>query len=105
MPSTDTDRQPLRAANAAEESAVLEALNRLAPSEATRRRAAARASALVEQIRNAARPGLMESFLAEYGLSTQEGLALMTMAEALLRVPDALTADTLIADKIGAGDW
>ncbi len=105
MPSSPADRQPLRAAYASEEADVLAALNRLAPSEATRRKAAARAAVLVEQIRNAARPGLMESFLAEYGLSTQEGLALMTMAEALLRVPDAATADVLIADKIGAGDW
>ena len=105
MPSTHTDRQPLRDAYDAQERDVLEALNRFAPSESTRRRAAARAAVLVQQIRSSAQPGLMESFLAEYGLSTQEGLALMTMAEALLRVPDALTADTLIADKIGAGDW
>ena len=39
------------------------------------------------------RPGLMEVFLAEYGLSTKEGIALMCLAEALLRVPDAATMD------------
>jgi RHH-type proline utilization regulon transcriptional repressor/proline dehydrogenase/delta 1-pyrroline-5-carboxylate dehydrogenase len=38
-------------------------------------------------------PGLMEAFLAEYGLSTDEGVALMCLAEALLRVPDAETID------------
>ncbi|MCW5724677.1 MAG: bifunctional proline dehydrogenase/L-glutamate gamma-semialdehyde dehydrogenase PutA [Maricaulaceae bacterium] len=49
--------------------------------------------------------GLMESFLQEYGLSNREGLALMCLAEALLRVPDAATADRLIAEKISGGDW
>ena len=49
--------------------------------------------------------GGLEDFLRDYGLSTKEGLALMVMAEALLRVPDAATQDALIADKIGAGDW
>ena len=70
-----------------------------------RREIARRATALVRRLRTGARPGLMESFLARYGLSTEEGLALMTLAEALLRVPDAPTVDALIADKIGAGDW
>ena len=42
----------------------------------------------------------MEVFLAEYGLSTEEGIALMCLAEALLRVPDADTIDALIEDKI-----
>ncbi len=49
--------------------------------------------------------GLMESFLQEFGLSNKEGLALMCLAEALLRVPDAETADDLIAEKIGSGSW
>ncbi|MBL4538228.1 MAG: bifunctional proline dehydrogenase/L-glutamate gamma-semialdehyde dehydrogenase PutA [Oceanicaulis sp.] len=49
--------------------------------------------------------GLMESFLQEFGLSNKEGLALMCLAEALLRVPDAETADALIAEKIGSGAW
>lgn len=63
------------------------------------------ATKLVEQIRSASRPGLMESFLAEYGLSTDEGVALMCLAEALLRVPDSETIDALIEDKIVASDW
>ncbi len=65
----------------------------------------ARAARLVERIRDSARPGLMEVFLAEYGLSTDEGIALMCLAEALLRVPDAETMDALIEDKIAPSDW
>jgi RHH-type proline utilization regulon transcriptional repressor/proline dehydrogenase/delta 1-pyrroline-5-carboxylate dehydrogenase len=49
--------------------------------------------------------GLMESFLQEFGLSNKEGLALMCLAEALLRVPDKDTADDLISEKIGSGKW
>ena len=60
---------------------------------------------LVSRIRASVRPGLMEVFLAEYGLSTQEGVALMCLAEALLRVPDAETMDALIEDKIAPGQW
>ncbi|MBL4595086.1 MAG: proline dehydrogenase family protein, partial [Robiginitomaculum sp.] len=51
------------------------------------------------------RKGMMESFLAEFGLSNKEGLALMCLAEALLRVPDEKTADALIAEKIASGNW
>ena len=47
----------------------------------------------------------MEVFLAEYGLSTTEGVALMCLAEALLRIPDAATVDALIRDKIAPADW
>ncbi len=49
--------------------------------------------------------GGIEDFLREYSLSTREGLALMVLAEALLRVPDAATADRLIEDKLAAGDF
>ena len=51
------------------------------------------------------RKGLMETFLEEFGLSNNEGLALMCLAESLLRVPDAKTADKLIAEKIKSGQW
>src|SRR5580658_4157820 len=66
----------------------------------------ARATALVEAIR-AKTGGLggVEDFLHAYSLSTKEGLALMVLAEALLRVPDAATADRLIEDKLAAGRW
>jgi RHH-type proline utilization regulon transcriptional repressor/proline dehydrogenase/delta 1-pyrroline-5-carboxylate dehydrogenase len=49
--------------------------------------------------------GGIEDFLRAYSLSTQEGLALMMLAEALLRVPDEATADRLIEDKLGRGHW
>jgi RHH-type proline utilization regulon transcriptional repressor/proline dehydrogenase/delta 1-pyrroline-5-carboxylate dehydrogenase len=64
------------------------------------------ATRLVEAIR-ARRGGLggVEDLLHAYSLSTREGLALMVLAEALLRVPDAETADRLIEDKLAAGDW
>jgi RHH-type transcriptional regulator, proline utilization regulon repressor / proline dehydrogenase / delta 1-pyrroline-5-carboxylate dehydrogenase len=70
------------------------------------RRIDARATRLVEAIR-ARRGGLggVEDFLHAYSLSTKEGLALMVLAEALLRVPDPATADRLIEDKLRAGDW
>ena len=51
------------------------------------------------------RKGMMESFLEEFGLTNSEGLALMCLAEALLRVPDAATRDDLIAEKIRSGNW
>ncbi|WP_294929085.1 bifunctional proline dehydrogenase/L-glutamate gamma-semialdehyde dehydrogenase PutA [uncultured Paracoccus sp.] len=65
----------------------------------------ARAAGLVRRIRAEAKPSLMEHFLAEYGLSTREGVALMCLAEAMLRVPDRLTIDALIEDKIAPSDW
>ncbi len=49
--------------------------------------------------------GGLDSFLQEFGLSTKEGIALMCLAEALLRIPDTDTADRLIRDKIGSADW
>lgn len=49
--------------------------------------------------------GEMETFMREYGLETDEGLALMTLAEALLRIPDTKTASALIKDKISQADW
>ena len=66
----------------------------------------ARASRLVTAIRaRVGGVGGVEDFLHAYALSTKEGLALMVLAEALLRVPDAETADLLIEDKLKAGDW
>ncbi|AZV78778.1 bifunctional proline dehydrogenase/L-glutamate gamma-semialdehyde dehydrogenase PutA [Parasedimentitalea marina] len=70
-----------------------------------RARICANAAALVRDIRDHSAPGLMEVFLAEYGLSTDEGVALMCLAEALLRVPDAETIDALIEDKIAPSNW
>ena len=64
-----------------------------------------RAVELVERIRADSDPGMMELFLGEYGLSSDEGVALMCLAEALLRVPDAETMDALIEDKIAPSEW
>src|SRR5215467_578630 len=70
------------------------------------RRIDAYARRLVEGIRaRAGGLGGIEDFLHAYSLSTKEGLALMVLAEALLRVPDAVTADRLIEDKLATGDW
>lgn len=61
---------------------------------------------LVESARKSQkRQGVVESFLQEFSLGTREGLALMCLAEALLRTPDADTRDRLIAEKIGSADW
>lgn len=78
-----------------------------APMETTaKRNAQARARALVETVRaNRKRFGGLDSFLQEFGLSTKEGIALMCLAEALLRIPDADTANKLIRDKIGSAEW
>ena len=65
------------------------------------RRIDQRATGHIQGIRDAATGiGGVEDFLREYGLSTREGLALMVLAEALLRVPDAITQDKLIEDKL-----
>jgi RHH-type proline utilization regulon transcriptional repressor/proline dehydrogenase/delta 1-pyrroline-5-carboxylate dehydrogenase len=74
--------------------------------EAAEARIDARARRLIATIRSRAGGlGGIEDFLHAYSLSTKEGLALMVLAEALLRVPDAATADRLIEDKLAAGDW
>lgn len=64
------------------------------------------ATLLVEQVRNARRKTTgIDSFLTEYALSSEEGIALMCLAEALLRVPDNRTIDDLIKDKLAKADW
>src|SRR5690606_7930540 len=64
------------------------------------------AVALVDHARlSQKKQGVVESFLQEFSLGTREGLALMCLAEALLRTPDADTRDRLIAEKIGSADW
>ncbi|MCA2012459.1 bifunctional proline dehydrogenase/L-glutamate gamma-semialdehyde dehydrogenase PutA [Cereibacter sphaeroides] len=88
-----------------EETLVAALAEAAALSPEARARIHARAVQLVKDIRSGAKPGLMEVFLAEYGLSTDEGIALMCLAEALLRVPDASTMDALIEDKIAPSDW
>ncbi len=76
------------------------------PTHAQRERIAERARGLVEAIRQGRRrAGGIDAFLQEYALSSEEGVVLMCLAEALLRIPDHETADRLIRDKIGSADW
>ncbi len=64
------------------------------------------AAQLVETLRNKrVKAGGVDALMREFSLSSDEGVALMCLAEALLRIPDAGTRDALIRDKIGGGDW
>ncbi len=74
-------------------------------SEDGRARICSAAEKLVTDIRSSVKPNVLESMLVEYGLGTEEGLALLRIAEALIRVPDAATMDALIADKLVPVDW
>ncbi|WP_168012643.1 bifunctional proline dehydrogenase/L-glutamate gamma-semialdehyde dehydrogenase PutA [Halomonas salinarum] len=99
-------RTRIRAHYAADEAAVLKGLvERIKLSEEERRQVADVGAKYVDRVRKETSPSMMESFLAEYGLSTEEGVGLMCLAEALLRVPDAETIDDLIYDKIEPSDW
>ncbi len=70
------------------------------------RNVGARALALVQAVRGArGSGGALDAFLREYSLASREGVILMCLAEALLRIPDGETADRLIADKIPTGAW
>lgn len=60
---------------------------------------------LIERLRKKGQRGGVDGLVKEYSLSSDEGVALMCLAEALLRVPDNATRDALIRDKIGKGDW
>lgn len=74
--------------------------------EAARAKISATAAALVRAVRrNTNKDGGIEAFLQQYDLSSEEGVLLMCVAEALLRIPDGKTADRLIADKITAANW
>ena len=99
-------RAVITAAYRRPEAACLEPLLDLA---ATRAAEAARireiAHRLVMALRANTRKGGAEGLIHEYALSSQEGIALMCLAEALLRIPDTETRDALIRDKISTGDW
>lgn len=105
------DREALRGAidshyRADESQCVRALLDGLARAHETSQRIDAQARRLVEAVR-AERTGRggIDAFLQEYGLSTQEGVLLMCVAEALLRVPDDETQERLIRDKISTADW
>jgi RHH-type proline utilization regulon transcriptional repressor/proline dehydrogenase/delta 1-pyrroline-5-carboxylate dehydrogenase len=110
-------REAITAATRAPETSLLPGLlerARLEPAAAARVRPLALrlAAGVREQVRARAsllgsggRAGLVQGLLQEFALSSQEGVALMCLAEALLRIPDTATRDALIRDKIGRGDW
>lgn len=102
----DTIRQQIRANYLPDEDGAVKRLAEATGLSAGDRDAiSARAADLVRAVRGSSDPRLMEVFLSAYGLSTKEGVALMCLAEALLRVPDTETMDDLIADKIAPHDW
>ncbi|MBM9594064.1 bifunctional proline dehydrogenase/L-glutamate gamma-semialdehyde dehydrogenase PutA [Roseitranquillus sediminis] len=99
-------RAAIRHRYGSDEGAVIrDLMERIGLSQGERRAVAAAGAGIVSRVRRETSPSMMESFLAEYGLSTEEGVGLMCLAEALLRVPDAETVDDLIQDKIEPSDW
>lgn len=107
FPETSPLRDAIDAAGAADEADCVDRL--LAEADAgpaLNTRIQDRAEALVEAVRarTEAAHGL-DAFMHRYDLSSHEGVMLMCLAEALLRIPDAATADRLIAEKIGGADW
>ncbi len=81
-------------------------IERAVYTEDERRRTAEIARRLVHEARaDQAQHGGVDAFMREYGLTSEEGIILMCLAEALLRIPDSETADTFIAEKIAGGNW
>lgn len=74
-------------------------------SEARINRIQQRARELVEQVRDERKRGGIDAFMYQYDLSSDEGVALMCLAEAMLRIPDKATIDQLIQEKLSSGDW
>ncbi|MGZ9109172.1 MAG: bifunctional proline dehydrogenase/L-glutamate gamma-semialdehyde dehydrogenase PutA [Micavibrio sp.] len=99
--------QPLSDYLYTDEAARVDALLAALPWDQARHdRVEAKAIDMVNRVRTGKRrSGEMEAFLKQYSLTTEEGLALMGMAEALLRIPDARTAKALIRDKVGSAEW
>ncbi|HSE13091.1 MAG TPA: bifunctional proline dehydrogenase/L-glutamate gamma-semialdehyde dehydrogenase PutA [Rudaea sp.] len=89
-----------------ETEAMSELLGQAALPPAERDLVLARATELVARVRaKASQQSAVESFMREYDLSSEEGVLLMCVAEALLRIPDKATADKLISDKLGEANW
>ena len=104
--SKDPLRQKIRENYLLDEAMILQQLVGDADlSDVLRERITNKAIHLIKTVRQTGTPSIMENFLAEYGLTTKEGVALMCLAEALLRVPDSHTIDELIEDKISHGNW
>src|SRR3954466_14646163 len=104
--ATASARAEIRRLHRAPEPEVLKPLLKDAALDADlRRRVERRALAMLAELRAAQSSGWVNQFLQEYRLNTSEGIALLSLAEAFLRVPDPETADQLIADKLGNADW
>ena len=105
LPERDSLRRAIDEHYRADETAcVRKLLDQLQSDQDSRDRIQATARRLVEAVRSHSKGGL-DAFLQQYGLSTQEGVALMCIAEALLRIPDNETQEALIRDKITAANW
>ncbi|HWP94370.1 MAG TPA: bifunctional proline dehydrogenase/L-glutamate gamma-semialdehyde dehydrogenase PutA [Gammaproteobacteria bacterium] len=107
VPRLEPRRAAINELYLADETRCVEALiplAKLTPDAA--RRVRETAERLVRAVRqDRTRKGGIEAFMHQYDLSSQEGLVLMCLAEALLRIPDAATADRLIKDKLAHGNW
>ena len=103
----ELSRDSIRSMHYAPECEVLRSLGTaIASFNANRTSISTNASQLVESSRaRASESGTLDAFLREFGLSNAEGIALMCLAEALLRVPDEPTLDALISEKIREGNW
>ncbi|WP_404629829.1 bifunctional proline dehydrogenase/L-glutamate gamma-semialdehyde dehydrogenase PutA [Dyella ginsengisoli] len=89
-----------------ETEAVLDLLDQASLPSEEREQVVDRAAALVTRVRARAKDqSVVESFMRQYDLSSEEGVLLMCVAEALLRIPDTRTADMLIRDKLGDANW
>ena len=103
----DSSRQRIRESFLADDTAVLKGLLPLADLGGQGRlQAQTLARQLVEKVRGVhGGGGEINALLSEFSLSSEEGVVLMCLAEALLRVPDEKTADRLISEKLGSGNW
>jgi RHH-type proline utilization regulon transcriptional repressor/proline dehydrogenase/delta 1-pyrroline-5-carboxylate dehydrogenase len=106
LSNLEAARKKVRDYHVADEAWIIDQLNcSSALSREQRHNISERSVELIDHIRHSGKPGMMDQFLSEYGLSTNEGIALMCLAESMLRVPDSGTIDTLIDDKITPFDW
>ncbi len=104
-PETPLRRAITLAARLPEPAAVQPLLAAATLPENHRAAIAATARTLIEALRAKAQPGGVQALVQEFSLSSHEGVALMCLAEALLRIPDDATRDALIRDKLAAGNW
>ena len=104
--ATSAARKSMARLHRASEPEVLKPLlSRAETGRDSRERIMGHASGLLADLRAAQGSGWVNQFLQEYRLNSSEGVALLSLAEAFLRVPDPETADLLIADKLGEANW